>query len=79
MFRKRETGQDELLPLIDIFLNPGRFNSPFLLPVGYVLHRHYEKEQMEGIMRNLTLSFFSSSDMALIYPNLFRLLWWLFA
>ena len=30
MFRKRETGQDELLPLIDIFLNPGRFNSPFL-------------------------------------------------
>ena len=27
-------------------------------------------------MRNLTLSFFSSSDMALIYPNLFRLLWW---
>ena len=31
---------------------------------------------MEQIMRNLTLSFFSSSDMALIYPNLFRLLWW---
>ena len=30
-------------------------------------------------MRNLTLSFFSSSDMALIYPNLFRLLWCFFA
>ena len=37
--------------------------------------RHYEKVQMEQIMRNLTLAFFSSSDMALIYPNLFRLLW----
>ena len=58
---KREANVEELTPLLDIFLNPDRYQ---------------EKKMMEDIMRNLTKTFFSSSSLSSIFPNLFELLWY---
>ena len=50
----------DLPPLIDIFLNPSRKD---------------ELDDLAKTMKQRAFDFFSRSDMRLLYPQLFRLLW----
>ena len=59
--RKKRQSQDETFPMVDIFINPERQDE--------------KKDIIESRTKQIT-SFFSSSNMTTVYPNLFKLLWY---